>query len=435
MGVLMGVDPTRLDQAGWAIVFPATMEAAQRESVRSALEPLLDLRRSQAGEQYREFAGQDGYRPDESKSAFLARHGVGPGPVDPFKMPYYLLLLGDPESIPYQFERQLSVQYAVGHIDFGDDLDAYANYARSVVAAESGEVQRPRRAVFFGVENRDDDSTYLSANALVKPLAATLAREQPDWAIEVVRGDEATKVRLRRLLGGDDTPAVLFVASHGLAFPLGHPRQLECQGALLCQDWPGPRQWRGGIPRDFYVAADDLDPDAQPQGLIAFHYASYSAGTPRLDDLSGHVFKEPVAIAPHAFVARLPQRMLGHPSGGALAVVGLVDRASGFALTWVGLDVQRAVFESCLRQLMQGDPLGSAMEIFSRRYAELSTTLSAELEEIKFGAQPDPRALAGMWSAERDARSLFIVGDPAVRLPALDSATHQPEAAGQEGKP
>jgi len=423
-----GEDPDDLSQAGWAVVFPFARKgseaAAHQAAVREALGPLLALRRSQAARhddrRYRECVGPDAYRPGETKQQFLTRMGAGPGAVDPAKFPYYVLLVASPEEIPYRVQYQLDVQYAVGRIHF-DTVDEYARYATNVVEAETRPRPLARTAALWAVENPDDRATRASARHLVAPLADYLERDQADrWQVARFIGEHATKARLASLLGAD-RPSLLVTASHGLGFPAGDPRQRSDQGALVCQDWAGPRS--GSLTADHYFTGDDIPAAADLRGLISFHFACFGAGTPRYDDFSRKGDPSSlVDLAPHAFVARLPQRMLGRARG-ALACIGHVDRA--WASSFLQADprqsgavtAQLAVFESTLKRLMDGRRVGHAMDYFDLRYAELASDLATRIEDAnKYDVAVDDTELAQLWTYTNDARDYAVTGDPAVRV-------------------
>jgi hypothetical protein len=430
---MYGIDEKELAETGWGVLLPYDKDdprrMARNEAIKEALSELLEHRAGQAGPYYSLFEGPrkegGGYRRGETKSKFLRRQGVGVGPVDPSKgVPYYLLIVGSPAEIPYRFQNELDVQYAVGRVDFGDDLEAYAHYAHSVVTAEKS-AKLPRKVSFFGVANPDDKATALSAQHLVRPLYEKFAAERADWTMEPFLGERATKAQLLRLLGGDQTPAVLFTASHGMEFPKGDSRQIPHQGALLCQDWPGPNEWRQAIPRDHYLAGDDLASDVNLLGLLAFCFACYGAGTPELDEFSRQAFKDREPIAPYPFMAGLPTKML---SRGALAVIGHVERAWGYSFLTPGAGAQITIFEDTIRKLLAGYPVGSALETTNERYAELASELTTAMEEYEH--DPDyisPRELAAQWTAHNDARGYVIVGDPAARLPVTVPAAEEAE--------
>jgi len=413
-GIKEGHDEKKLEESGWGVIFAHD----ENPAVIEALRPLLDWRKAQAGQYYKEYTGgQGGFRPADSKSTWLGRQGGSAGPVDPEVVPYYLMIVGNPERIPYRFQSLLDVQYAVGRIHF-DTLDEYAQYAQSVVTAEKEQVRLPRRMAFFGVANPDDPATKLSSEYLVAPLLESLSKSPQDkaWQFQSYLGDAATKARLGRILGGKEVPGLLFTASHGMSFPRGDVRQIPHQGALLCQDWPGPKKFQGRVPEDFYFSANDLSSDANLLGMVAFFFACYGAGTPLLDEFAQQAFKnERMEIAPRPFIASLPRRMLSLPKGGALAVVGHVERAWGHSFLW-GANRSTTAFESALLSLMDGYPIGYAVEAINQRYAELSTELTDIINEIQFGITVEPLELASKWTANNDAKNYIILGDPAVRM-------------------
>ena len=100
-------------------------------------------------------------------------------------------------------------------------------------------------------------------------------------------------------------------------------------------------------------------------------------------------------------------------------MVGHVERAWGYSFRWGQAGRQLGdLRERPAGAWRRGIPVGSAMEFFNERYADRvdPRSLSAELEDIKFGKVPDDLELAGLWTANNDARSYVVLGDPAVRL-------------------
>ncbi len=392
------IDPKDLSKTGWGVVFSGA--AGEAKEIRQALQPLLDLRKAQAGNLYKDLQGSDGYSANDDNLTFIGRQKAGPGRVVPSRVPYYLLLVGNPEDIPYDFQYQLDQQHAVGRICF-DDLDDYARYAASVIAAETVTPRSVKEVALFGP--LQDEGTVLTNNGLLDPILSSL-RSRADCNVRRRLGTEATKPALIQTLAA--SPDLLFTAGHGVFYSSGHARQKNRQGAIVCQEWPGP----GTPPEDEHVfAGDDLKGSGELRGLLAFLFACNSAGTPALSD---YVPGRPAA--PQPFVSKLAQRFLAQ--GGAQAVVGHVEQVWQCSFLWRDTGFQPQAFVQVVHRLLDGNPLGWAMEPLADRFADLAATLLAKVERKDRGLFVDDEELEALRIAMRDARNYVIVGDPAVRL-------------------
>jgi hypothetical protein len=426
LGLPLGVDPTDVSQAGWAIVFSTD----EPQEVRDALGRLIEHRQALCGEKKTKVLD---IRPGEKWQEWLERHGDAPGTVTPTKVPFYLLLVGSPERISYEHQYLLSVERAVGRLHF-DSVDGYTRYVQSLIDHEQGQMPpRARVAAFLGTRHDFDAATQLSADLLVRPLAygtPGLAAEPAEpgvadrwgFATRAFVKDSATKANLAELLHGTvggEAIAFAFTATHGMGWPVDSADQQAKQGALLSQDWPGI----GSISASQYLTAAEVSDDARVQGMILFHFACYGAGTPRYDNFLHEPGQPPPAVADQAFVAALPKRMLSHPNGAALAVIGHVERAWGCSFVSQASGPQLQPFRNAIGRILTQAPVGYAMRDFRERYAALSTNLSNMLQDINsYQAHIDDDELADAWLERNDAQNYTVTGDPAVRLRVHDPA-------------
>jgi Peptidase family C25 len=409
LGLPMDVDPINPARAGWAIVFPAGAPV----ELRDAIQPLLNHRKKTVPPDRCKVLE---YRPGETMKKWLTRYGIAPGTVTPTKVPYYLTLVGDPTQIPFEFQYLLDIEYAVGRLSF-DAPALYRQYAESVATYETATaLPNAREVVYWGPRHAMDRSTQMSADSLIGPLAEGDAEnpevaDGPNYRSRCFKVADATKTKLLEVLHSVP-PAVLFTASHGMGWPKDDARQRPAQGALLCQDWPG----FGQVAPTHYLTAAEVTDAANVRGLIAFLFACYGAGTPATDNFLTERNRGPVTVASAPFVAALPQRLLSHPNGGALAVVGHVERAWGYSIRPSGPTAQIGPFRDFLARVLAGEPVGHATKNFSERYAVLSTALLSQLDETSSDAKPSPQEIAATWVERNDAQNYVVLGDPAVRL-------------------
>jgi hypothetical protein len=424
-------DPNDLTQAGWGILMASDADPA----ILKQLQPLIDARRASVQDpiMFKTFTGTDGVGPGETAERWTRRHGVSlTAPVDPSQgVPYYLLIAGSPERIPFEFQALLKMQWAVGRLYF-DDVEDYGRYAQAVLGHENANAKplQKKTVAVWVTRNDGDVATAMLCGAISGDFLSDSNKigRRSKFDVKPFVSDDATKARLTDILRGKidgGPPALIFAGSHGCGYNSADPAtQRRMQGSLLTQEWKSG----GAVSPDNLFCADDIPADAQLQGAIGFLFGCYSGGCPAQDNYHFNNDGSAINVAPSPFIARLPQALL---SKGMLAAIAHVDLAFPYAFQDTSGTPQPQAIRAPLERLMQGRRIGWAADELTGMWSTRSAQLAMALQAQPPAPAPVPLAAAAtavtatpaispmigrMTIARDDARNYIVLGDPATRL-------------------
>jgi hypothetical protein len=334
------------------------------------------------------------------------------GPAGPGREPpFYILILGSPQRIPFGFQMTLHAGGAVGRVHY-DTPEEYRAYFRKLLGRKRG----IRGLDIFAPCH--DEATELATARFAHPLA--------DWAcrkglacrsIIDARGARKRATRAGFEAMGRTGESILFATGHGLFEP--RPAQVELTGALCC-----PREDEAILDPARDLISPDLIGSAPcfPGSIIVMH-SCYGFGMPSESALDHRCGVLPGRKREDR-ISALPRKWLANP-GGPIAFIGHLDIALVFKRNAVyrdGLDpldpFTWLVEAICLR----GHTVGYAMSGLRRTVANLSNLslmLLDQQERLKRGI----RGRLAFWArkgvvAEKlirmnDAGKLLLFGDPA----------------------
>src|SRR5436305_1028160 len=119
------------------------------------------------------FSGNRGVQPGQTAEGWARQHGVSlTAPVDPTQgVPYYLLIVGSPERISFEFQALLKMQWAVGRLYF-DHIEDYGRYVQAVVQYENANPAPRKSAAIWVTRNNGDLATAQLSGAVSQSFLA-----------------------------------------------------------------------------------------------------------------------------------------------------------------------------------------------------------------------------------------------------------------------
>jgi hypothetical protein len=410
---------------GWGLVLPdrPALSNADRERADDAPGPARQLAQARSATGVPVVLRYD---PDDETSIYRyedgARHplpitgdgirGAGRG-----ELPYYLLLLGPPDRLPWELQFRLNLVCCTGRLDL--DEAGLGNYVEAALSSWSGSRARMASPLLWTVQHEPGDITWLMRQSVGERIFKRWRDDsQIGDAARALREEKATCARLRSALC-EVSPAVVVTTSHGMTGPLYDMEQM-----------------RSTLGRLVDASQQLLDPTAlldgwNPDGVVWYALACCSAGGSGRNQFKGLLAPQSRAATVVEAVsslgpmtAELPRALLGAPRP-ARAFIGHVEPTFDWTLRRAdtGLVTTSAIVEAFYDELFQvpPPPVGFALRKYFGQAATLRALWAGEVQAVRHRESARSAsllaALAGI-----DRQCTVLLGDPAVTPAALPTA-------------
>jgi hypothetical protein len=412
------VDLQRWDDpaVGWGLILPdrTSLTTSRLATADDAPEPIRTLVRQRGNAPvYRYQRGDTAfsllrdYRTNAPVPVNGAPRGTGEG-----ALPYYLLIYGTPDEIPWRLQYVLNANRCVGRLDL--DGDALANYVRGLLAPAPS-ARRDPASVVWAVDHGtgpdgEEDITVLLRHSIAEKVSERLFQD-PDLGRVTTYCDGLRKAgRTQDLIAAlcDRRPAMVVSTSHGLTGPIARPDEMSAQLGFPVDQDRSP------------VRPEQLLEAWKPDGAIWYAHACCSAGvdaTTLFDKLFAKGSEADRILTAltklGSRTAPLPRALLG-AADPLRAFIGHVEPTFDFTLSHVLTQqpLTGLLVDALYPRICRGEPVGYAFRDWYGRIAGLYNEYISAAQSFDKGGNTADLLLAAQLAA-RDIQSTVILGDPA----------------------